>query len=82
MLFLNEKEGSPQVDRIPALNSSPRDIMGAGDSMLIGTSMALAIQDTSPWLAACIGSICAAHQINQVGNIPLSLSEILKGFED
>ena len=82
LLFMKDEGISSQVDRIPALNLSPRDIMGAGDSMLIGTSMALAIPGTSPWVAACIGSIFSAHQVSQVGNIPLSLDKILGSFED
>ena len=82
LLSVKEKNLSPQIDRIPALNSSPRDIMGAGDSMLIGASLALALKDTSPWLAGCIGSILAAHQVSQIGNIPLNLDRILQELKD
>ena len=55
--------------------------MGAGDSMLIGTSMALATPDINPWAAACLGSIFAAHQVSQVGNIPLNLGEVIRELE-
>lgn len=82
LLSVKEKNLSPQIDRIPALNSSPRDIMGAGDSMLIGASLALALTDTNPWLAGCIGSILAAHQVSQIGNIPLNLDRILQELKD
>jgi len=82
LLSVKEKGLSPQIDRIPALNSSPRDIMGAGDSMLIGASLALALPQTSPWEAGCIGSILAAHQVSQIGNIPLNLDRILQEIKD
>ena len=81
LLYIQDQSNLPQTDRIPALNSSPRDVMGAGDSMLIGTSMALATPDINPWAAACLGSIFAAHQVSQVGNIPLNLNEVLHELE-
>lgn len=62
-------------DRIEALNSMPKDVAGAGDSMLIAGSMALATGATV-WEAACIGSIAAAIQVGRLGNIPISLSEV------
>ena len=81
LLYLKEQDNLPQVDRISALNSSPRDIMGAGDSMLIGSSLALATPAINPWAAALLGSIFAAHQVSQVGNIPLNLNEVLRELE-
>ena len=81
LLYIQDQSNLPQTDRIPALNSLPRDIMGAGDSMLIGTSMALATPDINPWAAACLGSIFAAHQVSQVGNIPLNLNDVLHELE-
>ena len=55
--------------------------MGAGDSMLIGTSMALATPRINPWAAALLGNIFAAHQVSQVGNIPLNLGEVIRELE-
>ena len=55
--------------------------MGAGDSMLIGSSLALATPAINPWAAALLGSIFAAHQVSQVGNIPLNLNEVLRELE-
>ena len=81
LLSMQDQNNLAQIDRIPALNSSPRDIMGAGDSMLIGTSMALATPSINPWAAAVLGSIFAAHQVSQVGNTPLNLHEILQELE-
>jgi rfaE bifunctional protein kinase chain/domain len=62
-------------DRIEALNPMPKDVAGAGDSMLIAGSMALAV-GASVWEAACIGSIAAAIQVGRVGNTPISAAEI------
>lgn len=64
------------TDRIEALNSQPKDVAGAGDSMLITSAMALASGATI-WEAACIGSIAAAVQVGRVGNTPLTLVELL-----
>ena len=81
LLYLQDQENLAQIDRIPALNLSPRDVIGAGDSMLIGSSMALAISGVSPWESAFLGSIFSALQVNQVGNAPLSLDEVLRELE-
>lgn len=62
-------------DRIEALNPSPKDVAGAGDSMLVASGMALAV-GASIWEAACIGSIAAAIQVGRVGNTPISLGEM------
>ena len=66
-------------DRIEALNSNPKDVAGAGDSMLIAGSMALAVGAT-PWEAACLGSIAAAIQVGRVGNSPISISEMFEAL--
>ena len=63
-------------DRIEALNPSPKDVAGAGDSMLIAGSMALAV-GANAWEAACLGSIAAAIQVGRLGNTPISMSEML-----
>ena len=64
------------TDRIEALNAQPKDVAGAGDSMLITSAMALASGATI-WEAACLGSIAAAVQVGRVGNTPLTLAELL-----
>ena len=63
-------------DQIPALNSHPQDISGAGDSLLIATSLALA-SHANIWQSAYIGSLAAACQVSRLGNIPLALENIL-----
>jgi rfaE bifunctional protein kinase chain/domain len=63
------------TDRLPALNTSPKDSSGAGDSLLACCSMAMAV-GTDIWKSMYLGSIAAACQISRVGNIPLSPQDI------
>jgi len=64
------------TDRIDALNETPKDVAGAGDSLLIASAMCLA-SGGSIWDAACIGSMAAAVQVGRVGNIPLNINELM-----
>lgn len=65
------------TDRVDALNTSPKDVAGAGDSLLITAAMTLACGGDI-WEAAGLGSIAAAVQVGRVGNTPLRLSELIK----
>jgi rfaE bifunctional protein kinase chain/domain len=65
------------TDRLDALNKSPKDVAGAGDSMLITSAMALACGATI-WEAAFLGSLAAAVQVGRVGNTPLRSEELLR----
>ncbi|MBT7449488.1 MAG: adenylyltransferase/cytidyltransferase family protein [Rhodospirillaceae bacterium] len=64
-----------QVDRLPAFNALPKDVSGAGDSMLTAASLALAA-GASTWEAAFIGSIAAGIQTGRLGNVPISTDEL------
>jgi rfaE bifunctional protein kinase chain/domain len=64
-----------QNDRLPAFNIAPKDSAGAGDSLLVCSSMSLAV-GAGIWQSMYLGSIAAACQVSRVGNIPLSLSDI------
>jgi bifunctional ADP-heptose synthase (sugar kinase/adenylyltransferase) len=57
------------------LNLAPRDVAGAGDSMLIAAGMSLAV-GANIWEAACLGSIAAAIQVGRVGNVPITIREM------
>jgi len=70
-------EKSWLTDRINALNTAPKDVSGAGDSLLIAGSMVL-VSGGNIWEAALLGSIAAAVQVGRVGNIPIKTEEILK----
>lgn len=65
------------TDILPAMNQSPKDVSGAGDSMLTSCAMALTV-GASIWEAAFLGSIAAACQVGRVGNRPLTANEILR----
>ncbi len=63
------------TDQVGALNYLPKDVAGAGDSMMVGSALALGA-GANIWEAACIGSIAASIQVSRVGNLPLSTNLI------
>ena len=76
LLIHAREEGEMQTDQLPALNTSPKDVSGAGDSLLTCASMALAV-GADVWRAAYLGCIAAACQVSRVGNVPLSADELI-----
>ena len=79
LIHANDSNGDDPwlTDRIGALNSNPRDVAGAGDSLLISCALTMARGGTI-WEAALIGSLAAAIQVGRVGNTPLQSKELLK----
>lgn len=79
ILAHSNREGSSEIvtDQLPAFNSSPKDVAGAGDSLLTCSSLAL-VAGASIWESAYLGSVAAACQVSRTGNIPLSLEAILQ----
>lgn len=75
-----DKPGRYEIEQLPALNPTPRDVAGAGDSMLVVTSMALAAK-ANLWEASLLGSLAAAVQVSRVGNIPLEPHDLLRELE-
>jgi len=73
----NGKENDWLTDRIGALNSAPKDVAGAGDSLLIASAMTL-VSGGNIWEAACLGSLAAAVQVGRVGNTPLKAEELIQ----
>ncbi len=69
------------TDKINALSNVAIDTAGAGDSMLIGSSLSLAT-GASVWESAYIGALCAAIQVNRIGNIPLQQKYLLNLIKD
>lgn len=65
------------TDQLPAFNTAPKDVSGAGDSMLITASMALAV-GASIWQSAYLGSLAAACQVAKLGNLPLAENELVQ----
>jgi rfaE bifunctional protein kinase chain/domain len=72
-----KRKDSILTDRINSLNSSPVDVSGAGDSMLIASSLCLAA-GSNIWEAALIGSMAASIQVSRIGNNPLKSKELLE----
>lgn len=72
----NGHAGEWLTDRIGALNASPRDVVGAGDSLLIASALTLA-SGGNIWEAACLGALAAAVQVGRVGNTPIRTEELL-----
>lgn len=72
----SDKDCIWQTDEIAALNSSPVDVAGAGDSMLIAGALALALNG-SVWDSAVLGSLAAAVQVSRTGNIPIKSAELV-----
>jgi len=64
------------TDQLPAFNHTPKDVTGAGDSLLTCASMALAV-DANIWESAYLGSVAAACQISRLGNSPLRADELI-----
>jgi rfaE bifunctional protein kinase chain/domain len=64
------------TDRISALNELPRDVAGAGDSLLITSALVLACGGNM-WEASLLGSLAAAIQVGRVGNTPLTMEELI-----
>ena len=64
------------TDQIAALNTKPVDVSGAGDSLLVGASVAK-LAGASIWEMAAVGSFFAAVQTSRHGNIPISNDEIM-----
>ena len=76
----SKSDGNNEMtDQLPALNNFPKDVAGAGDSMLITSALALAVGATI-WEAALLGSVAAALQVGRVGNYPLQKWEVLNGL--
>jgi rfaE bifunctional protein kinase chain/domain len=72
-----DEKDSLITDKIGALNCAPKDVAGAGDSMLITSALTLAKGGTV-WEAAVLGSLAASVQVSRVGNTPLHLDDLVK----
>jgi len=63
------------TDRLPAMNTAPKEVSGAGDSLLTCASMALAV-GADIWQAAYLGSLAAACKLSRLGNMPLTANAL------
>lgn len=69
------------TDRLPAFNSSPKDVSGAGDSLFTCCAMARAV-GVDIWQSTYFGALAAACQVSRLGNTPLALEDLITEIED
>jgi rfaE bifunctional protein kinase chain/domain len=81
LLCFAEKEGEYRTDRLPAFNTSPKDVAGAGDSLFASTALALRA-GVDPWRSTYLGSLAAACQVSRVGNAPITREDLAAELED
>lgn len=77
---IGTNQSFPMNDQIEGLNTAPIDVAGAGDSMLVVTSLSLALGNRI-WESTMLGSLAAAIQVSRIGNLPLQSFELLKSLE-
>ena len=77
LIYSGDTNVNDLTDSISALNTSPRDVAGAGDSLLVSGALTMTAGG-SIWESALIGSLAAAIQVGRVGNTPLKSKELLK----
>ena len=63
------------TEKLPALNITPLDVSGAGDSMLAASAMAF-VASQHFHVSFLIGAIVAALQVNKVGNSGISYGDL------
>lgn len=80
LVYKSNNSGNPETDKIEALNRFPNDVAGAGDSLLVASSLALA-SGADVWEAACLGSLVAGIQVGRIGNEPIGAAEIVDVFQ-
>ena len=68
-------------DRLPAINTNPKDPAGAGDCFLAASALMLAV-NAEPWQAFYVGSVAAACQVDTIGNTPLSSIRLINTLRD
>ena len=68
------------ADRLPALNTQPKDPAGAGDSLLTCAAMTLCVGGDI-WEASYLGALAAACQVSRLGNSPLDPEDLLRELD-
>jgi rfaE bifunctional protein kinase chain/domain len=75
VLVVTRENSADEADRVPALNRSPVDVSGAGDSLLVAATLTLAAGGNI-YDAALLGSFAAAIQTSRLGNTPIQVTEL------
>lgn len=77
-VLMHSKINSKWIDdSLSAMNKNPKDVNGAGDTMLAISSLSLALGSTI-WEASYLASIAAALQVGKIGNAKIDIKEIIK----
>lgn len=76
MLIRGPKGDEYHSDRLPAFNTAPKDVAGAGDSLFTTAAMSLCV-GRDIWEGAYIGALAAALQVSRVGNSPLRGADLI-----
>jgi rfaE bifunctional protein kinase chain/domain len=80
-LLLHAKKGDAyQTDRLPAFNTAPIDVAGAGDSFFACVSLGVCA-GFDIWRCAYLGAIAAACQVSRVGNTPLTMHDLINEID-
>ncbi len=75
-LLLHARKGAVyHSDRLPAFNTEPKDVSGAGDCYFAASAMALAA-GADPWCGAYLGALAAACKVGRVGNTPIRKADV------
>ena len=74
------RDGTLVTDRLPALNPSPKDVAGAGDSFFMSSAMAMRV-GADIWQSSYLGALAAALQVSRVGNSPMTRAELVSEID-
>ena len=69
--YATEEDGFINRQHFPALNPSPVDVVGAGDSLLAALSVAICSGSTM-MQASALGTVMASLALQTIGNIPVT----------
>jgi bifunctional ADP-heptose synthase (sugar kinase/adenylyltransferase) len=75
-VLVNYNRNNWNTEKISAFNQNPIDVAGAGDSMLVATSLAYST-GANIIESTILGSIAASIQVGRVGNYPLEVKNLL-----
>jgi rfaE bifunctional protein kinase chain/domain len=80
ILINTRHDGRLFTDRLPALNPSPKDVAGAGDSFFMSSAMAMRV-GADIWQSSYLGALAAALQVSRVGNSPMTAAELVSEID-
>lgn len=80
MFIHAERKGTLASEKLPAFNTQPKDVAGAGDSLFTATSLALC-SGADIWMSCYLGALAAGCQVSKVGNSPISIEDILRELD-